>query len=145
MKKNARPYTWQHWEGGRGAKEWGAPSKLRIANPTHERVSKCYRAKFLPSYTFNVPRNVCPQKAALVDQSARRYTTYGPAPRSPVKHLTGANEDGSVLGCVAFCRSLRDAVAQRFSLDLELYSLQYAPRLFHRACPLLARARKMQK
>ena len=30
----------------------GAPSKLRIANPTHERVSKCYRAKFLLRHTF---------------------------------------------------------------------------------------------
>lgn len=122
----------------------GAPNKLKIANPTHERVSKCYRAKFLLSYTFNVLRNACPEKAALVDQLARRYTTYGPAPRLLVKHLTGAKEDDSVLGCVAFCRSLRDALAQRFSLDLELYSLQYAPCLFHRACPLLARARNQQ-
>lgn len=64
----------------------GAPSKLSIANPTHEHVSKCYRAKFLLSYTFNVLRNVCPEKAALVDQLARRYTTYGPAPHSLVNN-----------------------------------------------------------
>ena len=40
---------------------------------------------------------------------------------------------------------LRDALAFDFGLDLELYSIQYLPCMFHRACPALVSARVQNK
>jgi hypothetical protein len=124
----------------------GAPAVFNVKDPTHEKTAKSYRPKFLLSYAFVVLRSIVPNSSINeIDALARLYTSYGPAPRTLFQELTGAAEHCQDAGFVAFARKLRNALALDFRLDLELYSLQYLPCMFHRACPALVMARAQKQ
>ncbi|CAK0819116.1 unnamed protein product [Prorocentrum cordatum] len=71
---------------------------------------------------------------------ARRYTAFGPAPRVLFARFTEAPDSDTARGCVALALRLRDGLESDFGLDLEFYSIQYVPCLFHRFCPVVMRA-----
>ena len=107
--------------------------------------AKSYRPKFLLSYAFVVLRSIVPNSSINeIDALARLYTSYGPAPRTLFQELTGAAEHCQDAGFVAFARKLRNALALDFRLDLKLYSVQYLPCMFDRACPALVMARAQE-
>ena len=120
----------------------GAPAVLNVKSATYTRTAQSYRPKFLLSYSFVVLRRVVPQSCVNeIDDLARKYTSYGPAPRFLFNELTDASGHCQDTGFVAFAKKFRDAIALNCGLDLELYSIQYLPCMFHRACPALSSAR----
>ena len=120
----------------------GAPKFLNTlpSNPHFSQFATCYRAKFFFSYSMCLAASILPDKQASTNRLTRRYTAFGPAPRILFQALTGALPHDPTKGYVAFARKLRDILHSDFGVDLELYSVQYAPCLFHRFCPILANA-----
>lgn len=123
----------------------GSPQALNVKQPVHANTAKSYRPKFLLSYSFCLLRHLLPGRSAEVDAAARHYTCYGPALRILFKTLTGVNEFDADSGFVGFARSWRAELQSRFGVDLELYTMQYLPCLFHRACPALVKARNKEQ
>ena len=119
----------------------GAASALEVPRPTHSTTAKAYHPKFLLSYSFTLLRLLVEDRLAEIDTLARRFTCYGPAPRLLFQQLTGVSENNKVSGVVAFARAWRNELQATFGIDFELYTIQYLPCLFHRACPALHSAR----
>ena len=121
----------------------GAPKLLKsssLRGSVFADFAKCYRAKFFLSYALCLARALFPALESSVSRLARRYTVFGPAPRVLFRTFTGKADTDPSRGCVAFARNLRDLLQRDFNVDLELYSIQYAPCLYHRFCPLASRA-----
>ena len=69
-----------------------------------------------------VGRHQClsPASRRRVDELARHWTAYGPAPITLAAKLT--NTQGNY---VRFCSKLRESLVENFGLDLEAYSIQW--------------------
>ena len=113
----------------------GSPSSLKVRDSSYESNATGYRPKFMLSYCFSLLTSCVPNATQVVESFARDYTCFGPAPTILFAELTGIQREN-----VSFARSLRRLLQDAYHIDLELYTIQYLPCMFHRAAPAALRA-----
>lgn len=113
----------------------GSPSSLRVRETSYELNANGYRPKFMMSYCFCLLAACAPHAAQALDSLARDYTCFSPAPTVLFAELTGTKR-----ATVSFARLLRGVLQEVYDVDLDLYSIQYLPCMFHRAAAAVLRA-----